>query len=108
MNTKHVLQVDGYVATSEERAFEGVMFQVHITETPDDLVIDEVTTLPADAGYLKKFRMEQFLQEVRTHVQNNIDHILTLPSQHNMTLTEVLDEFAEECDLPRIDILNEV
>jgi hypothetical protein len=109
MNTKHVLQVDGYVATSEERMFEGVMFQVHITETSDDLVIDDVTTLPADAAYLKKFRMEPFLAEVRTHVQKNIDHLKWLANDRGTTLTAILDQ--DEIDNPgepRIDILNEV
>lgn len=106
---KHVLAVDGYYATSEERAFEGVMFQVYITETPGDLVIDEVATLTADAGYLKKFRMAPFLEEVRVHVQQNIDHLKEAAHLSGKTINDLLDEWErDEPKEARIDLLNEV
>lgn len=111
--TKHVLEVDGYFATSEERAFEGVMFQVHITETSGDLVIDDVTMLKEDASYLKKYRMEPFYDEVRTHVQDNIDHLKRAAAKQGKTINDLMDEWPAEAAKhnlteDRIDLLNEV
>ena len=107
---KHVLEVDGYFFTSQERMFEGVMFLVHITEGVNgDLTIDKVENKPQDANYLKKFRMEPFLREVRDHVQGNIDGLKSVAQARGKTPSGLLDEWErDEPNRARIDLLGEV
>lgn len=106
---QHTLEVDGYEYTTEERAFEGVMFQVHITETTGGLEITEVSNLTSDAAYLDKFRMERFREEVRERVQANIDYLKRLAEDEGKTITGLLDEWErDEPTEQRINLLREV
>lgn len=108
---KHVLMVDGYLVA--ERLLEGMDFEVHITETTDDMVIDKVV---APKTYNKAVRPEKYSDDIRKLVQGNIDHLKQYATTNGTTLAASFDQW--EADLAqeghddpssaRIDLLNEI
>lgn len=112
--TAHVLKFEGY--SVGDRLLEGVLFDVHIEETDDDLVIGEIGPSAESADYLKQVNVAHFVPMIRKRVQENIDHLRKLAeTRGEQWPTEFLDKSEAEYreidgfDLEsRIDLVNEV
>lgn len=111
--TNHILKFDGY--SVGDTLLDGAMFDVHIEETGDDLVIGEIGPSPEHADYLKQINVAHFVPLIRKQVQENIDHLRKLAkTRGEQWPTEFLDKSeaeykADGFDLEsRIDLVNEV
>jgi hypothetical protein len=116
MTTQHVFKYNGY-KTEGERQLEGVMFEVHITETDTDFAVDRVSN-PSEGvgGYLARFDedwLSQIRSEIRQRVEEDLTHLREYAKSRGATIIQEFDEWeAENADVNegvgRIDLLGEI